>query len=84
MTPEERAREDAWLRRRLAHDDGEDITAGRVPVLAKKFPIPDTTGMTPEQAEATLAKWRAEVKAFTDAADRAHLASPAPPEVSAS
>ena len=86
MTPEQWEKEVAWTRRMVELEDrygGADLPAGRVLFLAKKFPIPDTTGLSAEQAEAVLAKWRAEVKAFTDAADRAPFASPVTPPISA-
>ena len=86
MTPKEWDREVAWARRSAELEDkygGLDHPGGRVMYLAKKFPIPDTSGLSVEQAEAVVAKWRAEVKAFTDAADRAPFASPATPAISA-
>lgn len=94
MTPDERRKAEARARRQAELEDGCDVTAGRIPFLANKFPVPKTDGMTPEEAEATLARWRAEVKAFVEETDRAWNAPapaatravqpPAPPEVPAS
>lgn len=65
MTTEERNRND-WLRRMAAlEDECETTTGGAVPYLARLFPVPDTGGMTPAQAEAVLSAWRAKVHAAT-------------------
>ena len=62
MTPEERerdARRAKWL-------DEVDDGLAKYPISgglywSKRFPVPDTSGMSPSQAEAVLEKWRAEV-----------------------
>lgn len=72
MTPEERAKDEAWTRRMVAREDALEVfdcTAGRIPFLAKKFPIPNTDGMTPEEQDATLSRWRAEIRAYIAEAD---------------
>jgi hypothetical protein len=66
------------LRKHYAADSIDDEegppVAGRVPFLAAKFPLPQTDGLTPEEREAVLARWRAEVVAFMESADRAPAA----------
>jgi len=70
MTPEESAREEAWIRRMAEWEDlynpGPILAAGLIGLM-KKFPEPSTAGLSPEEAEAVLAKWRAEVHAYLDA-----------------
>lgn len=64
MTPEEREKLERWAKRVAALEaECGDCTGGAGMYLAGKFPVPDTTGMTPAQAEAVLAAWRAEVNA---------------------
>jgi hypothetical protein len=64
MTPEDREKFERWAKRLEEIDAGLAANPiGIVPHLAKQFPIPDTSGMTTEQTEAVLAKWRAEVNA---------------------
>lgn len=94
MTEEEREKEKRIARRMAELEDGCSVTAGRVFALAKMFPVPDTAGLTPEQAEITLANWRATVEAYKKWTDGnpVPLVSPfapstaaaAPPEVPAS
>lgn len=68
MTAEERERNERWLRK-MAEDE-PDCTGGAVPYFAWLYPIPDTSGMTPEEAETILAKWRAEVNAAMEKGER--------------
>jgi hypothetical protein len=64
MNAKERERNEQWLRRMAAlEDDCGDCTGGAVPYFARKFPIPDTSGLTPAEAETVLEQWRAEVRA---------------------
>lgn len=95
MTDAERERDMDRARLYAAMEDGCIITAGRLPFLARKFPIPNTDGMTPEERDATLARWRDEIRAFRAEMDapgalaqpaRAPVpqAAPVPPEVPAS
>jgi hypothetical protein len=92
MTEAERDKAMLMARRMAELEDGCCVTAGRVFALAKMFPVPDTTGMTPAQAEVTLENWRVTVRAYVAWADSnpVPLASPfapaaatpsAPPEV---
>lgn len=62
MTPEERAREVAWLRNHL--DEPGGLLAVSPELLDAMFPAPDTSGMTPEQAEAARTERDARVRAF--------------------
>jgi hypothetical protein len=64
MKPEEREKLEQWTRRMDELETGIGAyPIGAVPHLAGLFPAPDTSGMTPAQAEAVLAKWRTEVNA---------------------
>ncbi|HET6572763.1 MAG TPA: hypothetical protein VFG68_04105 [Fimbriiglobus sp.] len=60
-------------------DDPGGILAAGLTVAAQKFPVPDTDGLPPEEAEAVLDRWRAEVYSFLDAqrasASRQHRVS---------
>lgn len=70
MTPEQVAREEEWLRRMIAWEEANDpgpILAAGLIGLMKKFPEPKTDGLSPEEAEAILTKWRADVHAHLDA-----------------
>ncbi len=74
MTPEELAREEAFARQAAEFDatyDG-DYTAGDFSFLTQKFPPPKTDGLTPEQAEAAMDAWGAEVLAFLRNLNSAH------------
>ncbi len=62
MTAEEREKLERWAKRMAAREaECESTLGGAVPYLARLFPVPDTSGMSPSQAEAVLEKWRAEV-----------------------
>lgn len=67
MTPEELAREEAWVRRMAEledlYDPGPILAAGGL-VLMQKFPIPNTEGMTEAEAETAMARWQADLDAF--------------------
>ena len=64
MTSEDREQNERWLKQVAALEaDCDDPTGGAVPYFARRFPIPDTRGLTPAEAEAVMAKWRAEVNA---------------------
>jgi hypothetical protein len=70
MTPEELTREEAWVRRMAEWEDlydPEPILAAGLIGLMKQFPEPNTDGLSPEEAEAVLTKWRADVHAYLDA-----------------
>ena len=70
MTPEDTQKLERWTRRMAAREaEYDDVTGGRVVYLARRFPIPNTDGMSPAEAEATLAEWRAEVNEFIAAAE---------------
>jgi len=47
-------------------DPGGILTAGMT-VIAAKFPVPNTDGLSPTETEAVLNRWRAEVFAYQDA-----------------
>ncbi|QJW95554.1 hypothetical protein [Frigoriglobus tundricola] len=64
MSTDERDRNERWVRRMAALEDGcETTTGGAVPFFARLFPVPDTGNLTPAQAEAALSAWRAKVHA---------------------
>jgi len=65
MTPEEREKFERWAKRMEELDAGLEKypIGGAGPYFARKFPVPDTSGLTPAEAEAVLEKWRAVVKA---------------------
>ena len=69
-----------WTKRADEIDDGlaQYPPAGALPWM-KRFPIPDTDGLSPAEAETVLAKWRAEVNAAMAAAGLPHAESPATP-----
>jgi hypothetical protein len=71
MKPEDREKFEKWVKRLEEIDAGlEAHPIGIVPHLARQFPVPDTSGMTPEEAETILAKWRAEVNAAMEKGER--------------
>jgi hypothetical protein len=67
MTPDEEewVAAVAWAKRweHVEEPPGTVYACGGA-VVAAKFPVPDTTGLSPEQAEAALDRWRADVAAF--------------------
>jgi hypothetical protein len=71
------------LRKHYAADSIDDEEgppiAGRVPFLAARFPLPNTDGLTPGEREAALTRWRAEIYAFVESADRAPAAQSVSP-----
>jgi hypothetical protein len=72
MTPEERAKWEAWYRS-LPDYDGP-VSAGGWYVVMTKFPPPDTTGMTPAERDAVVAKWVEATAAFRREANERGLA----------
>jgi hypothetical protein len=71
------------LRKHYAADSIDDEEgppiAGRIPFLAARFPLPQTDGLTPDEREEVLIRWRAEVVAFMESADRAPAAQSVSP-----
>lgn len=57
MTPEGIEKEKAWALWAAERDDGGCVSAGGFYVKMKKFPPPDTSKMTAEEAEAAIAVW---------------------------
>jgi hypothetical protein len=51
MNPQENEKAEAWARRKAELGDGCSISVGGLYVKAKKFPPPDTTNMTPAEAD---------------------------------
>jgi hypothetical protein len=86
MTPEERAKEETWLRKHLDDEEPGGLMAIGPRILDAMFPHPDTSGMTPEQAEAARAERDSRVRAFLAAAGGPMPSSipPPPPQQSAS
>lgn len=64
MTPEERAKAEAWLRKHISDDDPGGLLAISPRMLDAMFPHPDVSGMTPEQAAAARADREARIRAF--------------------
>lgn len=68
MNADEREKHERWAKWVDEMDDGfERYPPMGLIYLARRFPIPNTDGMSPAEAEATLARWRAEVDEFTAA-----------------
>jgi hypothetical protein len=72
MTPEERAKWEAWYRT-LPDYDGP-ISVGGWYVVMAKFPPPDTTGMTLEERDTAVANWLEATAAFRREANERGLA----------
>lgn len=66
MTPEERAKEEAWLREHLTDEEPGGLMAISPRFLDEMFPHPDTSGMTPDEAEAAWAGRDVRINAFLD------------------
>lgn len=64
MTPEERAKQEAWLRKHCTEDGPEGVLAFGPLMLSGLFPSPDVTGLTPDQAVVALAEHEARVRHF--------------------
>ena len=66
MTPEERARAEARARKYPSDEEPGGLMAISSRLLDQMFPHPDTTGMTPEEAEAAWAERDVRINAFLD------------------
>jgi hypothetical protein len=75
MSPQEYEKEKAWAIKMAERDDGSCVSAGGLYVKAKKFPPPDTSKMTPEEADAAIAEWWEIVQQWAREASVAALAS---------
>ena len=61
MTPEERTKAEAWARWAAERDGDADVGVGGWALTLQQFPPPSTEGLTPTEAEAAVAAWRAKV-----------------------
>jgi len=68
MTPEERAREETWLRKHASEVEPGGLMAISPRLMDMMFPFPDATGSTPDSVDAALAQRMARVNAFLAAA----------------
>jgi hypothetical protein len=79
VTPEERAKQEAWLRKHCTEDGPEGVLAFGPGMLAGQFPTPDVTDMTPAQAAAVLAEHEARVRHFLATVGEQPAAAPRTP-----
>ena len=64
MIPKERDAFERWVKRAEEIDEGlAEFPPAGATHLIKRFPIPDTSGLTLAEAEAVLEEWRAGVNA---------------------
>lgn len=79
MTPEERAKQEAWLLKHLSDDEPSGVMAFGPLMLTGLFPVPDVTDMTLEQATAVLAEHEARVRHFLATVGKQPAATPRAP-----
>lgn len=80
MAPSEKDTDAEAARARLAGlagGYGSEHSAGGLYALMARFPMPTTDGLPPKEAEAVLARWRAEIHAYLDARESPTMPVPA-------
>lgn len=64
MTPEERAKEEAWTMWAAEQKEPGGLMAISPRLLDRMFPFPDMSSMTPEQAETAQEERESSIRAF--------------------